>query len=204
MTFCYQKLTCFHGGEEARRASCATTSRVAEVHPVPAAPLPPGTQRAHPRDPRSATSTRSRRSSSDSLARGLRANDVRSTASVHNALERARRLAERERGRGLPREARPRRAPSPRDRRAPARAEGRRQLLRDAGALAPSSRSCASSSWANARSTTASSRPALRTSASPIASCPTGWLDGEELRLRLRRDRRVRHARRSASTRSAW
>jgi hypothetical protein len=107
MTFCYQKLTCFHGGEEHGGALRDYTARLAEVRAVPALPLPSGRnsaiRRRLERDVHRVTAV------SNELALAMRANGLRVDRVVHNAEARvAPFVARPERRRGLPQEAPPR------------------------------------------------------------------------------------------------
>jgi glycosyltransferase involved in cell wall biosynthesis len=85
MTFCYQKLTCFHGGEAQQGQGWDVTARLAKCIPCQRARFRPGRNRAIlrvlERDVDRLTVV------SDALGDVLRANRVPVHATVHNAIE---------------------------------------------------------------------------------------------------------------------
>jgi len=85
MTFCYQKLTCFHGGEEKAGREWDVTARLSKCVPCQRFRLRPGRNRrileVLRRDVDRLTVV------SDELGKVLRANDVPVHATVHNAIE---------------------------------------------------------------------------------------------------------------------
>ncbi|MDA1265858.1 MAG: glycosyltransferase family 4 protein [Planctomycetota bacterium] len=85
MTFCYQKLTCFHGGEETGGTGWDVSARLSKCIPCQRLRLRPGRNRrilqVLRRDVDQVTVV------SDELGKVLRANDVPVHATVHNAIE---------------------------------------------------------------------------------------------------------------------
>ncbi len=85
MTYCYQKLTCFHGGEANEGRGYEVTARMSKCIPCQRLRFRPGRNRAIAnilqRDVHAFSAV------SDSLAEVLRANGIEVHATVHNAIE---------------------------------------------------------------------------------------------------------------------